>query len=143
MYWGNMICSARLREKSEYLVEEGLYVSPITDITLAEACKLQNKLCQSSHKSDCSQCGALISMANKVLDKGIIPLADLYRGSLPTKKYVSNKAVRLIMGMPFVIMNVGSSVKQKLYVMAKESGVDYTKLSKSMQSFRMVSTKSH
>ena len=80
-----------------------------------ENCMYQHicSLCRAKGHNRLTECAALTTMAEKVLEKGIIPLADLYRESLPTKKYVSNKAVWLIMGMPFVIMTVESSGKHQ------------------------------
>ena len=107
-----------------------------------ENCMYQQicSLCRAKGHNRLTECAALTTMAEKVLEKGIITFADLYRESLPTKKYVSNKAVWLIMGMPFVIKTVESSGNHKLYIVAKESNVNYRTLSKSMQQFKRRTT---
>ena len=47
--------------------------------------------------------------------------------------YVSTKVVRLLMGMPLVIMQIGPPGNYRLYAMAKEGHVDYIQMYNKMQ----------
>ncbi len=98
--------------------------------SLLEACALQKELCFKNHSAKCTSCSSLINIGEAVLHAGIVKLADVYRQFFPSKKYISNKAVRHMMGMPFVIMKL-----DQLYVLAKDSGINYIKLYKGMQIF--------
>ena len=116
-----------LCDKSEYKINDHLYVSKM-DYTLEEACSLNRQWCSSTHKSNCTLCKGLIGIGMEVLQNGMVALADVYRKFFPHTKYVSNKAIRHVMSMSVVVMKL-----DKLYILAKENGIDYTKLQMGMQ----------
>ena len=115
------------------MVQKCLYVSKVEKFTLEEACILQQELCHSRHASTCTDCTCLTNICYAVVKEGLTPLADMYKQYCPGKMYVSTKAVRFLMSMPVVIMEIGKPGRCQLYVMPKVDTICYVQMHKHMQ----------
>lgn len=123
--------------KSDYLIDTGLYISQLDNFTLEEACVLQQEMCHTIHTPSCTDCTNLINISKAIADKGMLPLSSVFKQFCKTKKYVSTKAVRFLMGMPLVAMQIGNPGSHRLYVMPKEKNVNYNRMHKNMQQIKL------
>lgn len=53
---------------------------------------------------NCSNCCAFILFANDVLKDGVVELKFAFTKNFPHMKYISSKAVRLLMQLPIIII---------------------------------------
>lgn len=79
---------------------------------------------------NCSNCCAFILFANDVLKDGVVELKLAFTKNFPHMKYISSKAVRLLMQLPIIIMELALSGpgSQRLYVTELKPGIDAQKL---------------
>ena len=114
---------------SKYKVDDGLYVALINDMTLEEVAVARREFCSRKHCSElqvCSQCEGLISFAHDVINNGIVELKAFFIKHFPKVKYISSKAVRLLMQLPLIVMEIAPEGpgSKRLYATEFQPGVD-------------------
>ena len=78
---------------------------------------------------NCSNCCAFILFANDVLKDGVVELKLAFTKNFPHMKYISSKAVRLLMQLPIIMeLALSGPGSQRLYVTELKPGIDAQKL---------------
>ena len=82
------------------------------------------------NNKNCLNCCAFIQFANDVLKDGIVELKLMFTKNFPHMKYTSSKAVRHLMQLPVIIMELalGGPGSQRLYATELRPGIDAQKL---------------
>lgn len=80
----------------------------VNDLTLSQFIDARKQYCQMKHEQNgaknCSNCCAFILFANDVLKDGVVELKFAFTKNFPHMKYISSKAVRLLMQLPIIII---------------------------------------
>ena len=111
-------------------------------MTLEQVSAARRDFCSRKHCKElfqiCSQCKGLISFSQDVISYGIVELKAAFVKHFPKVKYISSKAIRQLMQLPLIIMEIapdGHASKKKLYATELQPGVDAQKLVLVMRQF--------
>lgn len=126
--------SGGLRNKELYKISNGLYVSQLPELSVADyiICKERNR--NKLHNvnggvSVCSKCCGLVSVVKEIQEKGMVKVSETLKKYFSGNAYSSEEAVRKFMSLPVVIFELGDASKrtQTLYMIERHAGVDYIK----------------
>ncbi|CAH3028864.1 unnamed protein product [Porites evermanni] len=126
--------SGGLRNKELYKISNGLYVSQLPELSVADyiICKERNR--NKLHNvnggvSVCSKCWGLVSVVKEIQEKGMVKVSETLKKYFSGNTYSSEEAVRKFMSLPVVIFELGDASKrtQTLYMIERHAGVDYIK----------------
>ena len=105
---------------------EGMHISLITDLSLAEFQIARKMYCQEKHGWPllCRMCLPLIEVAKQVEIQGVGSLKSLFCSQFGSKAYKSDKAIRRFMQLPVVVLKLNGT----LYVLEYSPYTEYDKL---------------
>ena len=112
-------------------LSSNVFSSKIVGLSLEEYCIVRQRYCELNHNSkSCSECPAMIKVPQIVLDKGIVPMAEVFRTAFTSVTYHSLNAKRHLLQLPLVAFHVSNTNNgnSELYVIEKIEGVDYEAL---------------
>jgi hypothetical protein len=101
-------------------LEDGLYVSLISVVSLKEFVIYRGEYCKRCHNSHCTECLVLINMASYILKEGIAKVSEVFKMQFLNKIYKSDKAVQRLLQLPVVIVK-----GEFLFVTEKRPDVNY------------------
>ena len=137
-------CSAVSRclsNSDDYRLEDGVYVSLLNDFSLCDFIVARSEYCFWFHEVgnhlECPKCSGLVSFAQAIETNGIVAVASTFRECFPKSKYESGKAVRMLMQLPLMIveLSVNGPGTQRLYATELKTGVDARRLTTIMKQF--------
>ena len=106
---------------------EGMHISLIRDLSLAEFQIARKMYCQEKHGCPlhCRMCSPLIEVAKQIEIQGVVSLKSLFCSQFGSKAlYKSDKAVRRFMQLPVVVLKLNGT----LYVLEYSPYTEYDKL---------------
>ena len=101
-------------------ISDGVYVSLISNLSLAEYVEARSEHCQDIHNQPCSSCSNLLKVAHTVMNDGFCTLSEAYSIASPSSKYSSEVAQRLLLQMPLVAIRVGAPQSGVSFVIPME-----------------------
>ena len=117
-------CSAVSRclsNSDDSRLEDGVYVSLLNDFSLCDFIVARCEYCfwfnEVGNHLECPKCSRLVSFAQAIETNGIVAVASTFRECFPKSKYESGKAVRMLMQLPLMIveLSVNGPGTQRLY----------------------------
>lgn len=109
-------------------VEDGIWISQITNLTLKEYIRARTSYCSLYHKSICKNCKSMVKAAQIVLQNGVCSLSMVFKAAFPQSSYVVKQARCRLLQMPSAAIRVGepSSGLCEIHVMEYIAGLDYS-----------------
>ena len=101
-------------------LEDGLYVSLMSVVSLKDFVIYRGEYCKRCHNSHCTECIVLINMASYILKEGVAKVSEVFKMQFPNKIYKSDKAVQRLLQLPVVIVK-----GEFLFVTEKRPDVNY------------------
>jgi len=117
-----------------------VYLSSVNDLTLKEFVVARKLYCKLHHKhttpEKCSFCHPLICLAEKIDNDVFCELPSMYRTVFPNMLYKSSNAIRRLMQLPVVILNLELNGRgsQRLYTTEIQGSTNYYAFSNLCQS---------
>ena len=111
-------------------VSDSVYVSSVK-ISLGEYVQARQAYCCAFHKAPCSTCSSMLSVAERILNEGYLPLVDAFSIVSPNTKYTAEKARRNLLQMPLVTIRVGTPASGNSFILLLQHfyGADYSNIS--------------
>ena len=102
-------------------LKENVYISRFEGLTLNEYVRALLVICDRNHKKLCCKCKGTISVAEEIIKKGFLKLADAFKLCSPNIKYKSFHARRKLLQMPLAVVGVGTFKQETfcLYLLNK------------------------
>lgn len=117
-----------LTNVSKQRLSEKVYVSYISDLSLADYIEARSENCADVHSQPCSN---MLKVAHTVLQQVFCTLSEAYAIASPSTKYSAEVARRLLLQMPLVAIRVGNPQSGYSFTLLMELfvGADYVKIS--------------
>ena len=117
-----------LQTSSSHLIQvsNSIYKSSLT-LSLTEYIIARKIVCSRNHKSSCTECDSLLTVAQSIFDNGYTILSEAFRRVFPKIKYTAEIARRRLLQMPLVSIVVGnpSTGTSLSYLLECQVGVNY------------------
>ena len=95
--------------------------------------------CSMTHKSTCSLCPPLLSVAQKIIEGGFVLLSQAFRSAFPHRTYHSHSAKCCLLQLPLVAMRVGNpqSGLSEVYLFEHSPNVNYQQFLHLLNAFHL------
>ena len=88
-------------------VEDGIWTSQITNLTLKEYIQAHTLYSSLHHKNNCKNCESMIKAAQIIQQNGLCSLSMVFKAAFPQSSYVVKQAHCRLLQMPLAAIRVG------------------------------------
>ena len=109
-------------------VEDGIWISKVTNLTLKEYIQARTLYCSLYHKNHCKNCESMIKAAQVILQNGVCSLSMVFKAAFPQSSYVVKQARCRLLQMPLAAFRIGESSSgfSEIHIMEYIAGLDYS-----------------
>lgn len=100
------LCSNEVQKHSDVV-----YTTNFRRFSLQEYIHVHSVYCNANHAQPCSQCKAVLFIANTVATDGYCRLSVVFKNAFPTLSYKADIARQKVLQMPLACIRLGSSEK--------------------------------
>ena len=100
-------------------VEDGIWISKVTNLTLMEYIQARTSYCSLSNKNHCKNCESMIKAAKIIQQNGVCSLSMVFKTAFPQSSYVVKQARCRLLQMPLAAIRIGepSSGFSEIHIM--------------------------
>jgi len=121
--------SKNLCSNEEQKHSDVVYTTNFRRLSLQEYIYARSIYCNANHAQPCSQCKAMLFIANTVATDGYCRLSVVFKNAFPTLSYKADIARQKVLQMPLACIRLGSSEKgtSSWFLIEYVEGVNYQK----------------
>ena len=108
---------------------DNVYTTNFHNLSLLEYIHAHSIYCSSKHTQPCTECTAMLSIANTILDDGYAKLSSSFRTAFPALTYKADIARQKVLQMPLVCIRFGTPKEgtSSWFLFEYMEGVNYNK----------------
>ena len=92
-----------------------MYTTNFRNLSLLEYMEAHSIYCTSKHKQPCTECTAMFSIANSIVNDGYAKLSLTFKAAFPSSTYKADIARQKVLQMPLVCIWFGTPKTEHLH----------------------------